>query len=56
MPDADELFSKAENCRRLAGETDPLTRRILLELAEEYEDEGHLLLAYPPRSTNPTAC
>jgi hypothetical protein len=52
MPDADELFSEAANCRRLAGEADALTRCILLELADQYEDEAHLLLAYPPRSTN----
>lgn len=55
MLDADELFAEAEYCRRLAGETDPLTRRILLELAEQYEVEGHLLLAYLPRATDPRA-
>jgi hypothetical protein len=40
MADADELFYKAEYCRRLAGETDPPTGRILLELADQYEDEA----------------
>ena len=53
MADADELFAEAEHCRRLAGETDLLTRCILLELAEQYEDEGHLLLAYPPQYIDP---
>lgn len=55
MPDADELFSEADNCRRLAGEADPMTRCILLELADQYEDEAHLLLAYPLGPPIPTA-
>ena len=45
--DADELFAEAEYCRRLAGETDPLTRRILLELAEQFGVE--MPLAVGPR-------
>lgn len=52
MVDADGLFAEADYCRRLADEADPLTQRILLELAEQYENEAHLLLVYPPRSTD----
>jgi hypothetical protein len=47
MADADELFRDVENCRQLAGEADGLTRRILLEVAEQHEAAAGLALAYP---------
>jgi hypothetical protein len=47
MSDADELMAEAEYCRNIAREADPLTMRILLEVAEQYEAEARLLLAYP---------
>lgn len=46
MSDADELMAEAEYCRCLAQETEALTRRILLEVAEQYEAEARLLSAY----------
>jgi hypothetical protein len=47
MADPDELKTEAENCRRLAQEADSLTMRLLLELADQYEAEARLKLAYP---------
>jgi hypothetical protein len=47
MADPPELKAEAENCRRLAQEADGLTMRLLLELAEQYEAEARLQLAYP---------
>jgi hypothetical protein len=47
MADLQELKAEAENCRRLAQEADGLTMRLLLELAEQYEAEVYLQLAYP---------
>jgi hypothetical protein len=47
MADPQELKAEAENCRRLAQEADSLTMRLLLELAEQYEAEARLQLAYP---------
>ncbi len=46
MSDADELMAEAEYCRRLAQETEALTRRILLEVAEQYEAQARLISAY----------
>jgi hypothetical protein len=47
MTDADDLKAEAENCRLLAKVADRLTMRLLLELAEQYEAEARLKLAYP---------
>jgi hypothetical protein len=47
MADPQELKAEGENCRRPAQEADSLTMRLLLELAEQYEAEAHLQLAYP---------
>jgi hypothetical protein len=46
MSDQEELFAEAEYCRCLAEESDLLTRRILLEVARQYEAEARLLAAY----------
>jgi hypothetical protein len=45
MAVADELKAEAENCRLLAKEADALTKRLLLELAEQYEAEARLKAA-----------
>jgi hypothetical protein len=47
MTDADELLREAEHCREQASVADPLTRRILLELADDFEAAARLALAYP---------
>lgn len=47
MSDADELMAEAEYCRCLAKETEALARRILLEVATQYEAEARVLSAYP---------
>jgi hypothetical protein len=49
MADPDEVNTEAESCRRLAQEADSLTMRLLLELADQYEAEARLKLAYPTR-------
>jgi len=51
MSDADELMAEAEYCRCLAQETQPLTPRILLDLAEQYEAQARLISAYPGHSS-----
>jgi hypothetical protein len=52
MADVQELQAEAENCRRLPQEADSLTMRLLLELAEQYEAEARLQLAYPAATAN----
>jgi hypothetical protein len=47
MTDADELLREAEHCRQQASVADALTRRVLLELADHFEAEARLALAYP---------
>jgi hypothetical protein len=47
MMDAAELLREAENCRQQASVADPLTRRILLELADHFEAAARLALGYP---------
>jgi hypothetical protein len=47
MTDADELLREAEHCRQQASVADALTRRILLELADQFEAAARLALAYP---------
>ena len=52
MSDADELSAEAEYCRRLARETDHLTRRILIQVAEQYvRSRGALAFGLPERSS-----
>jgi hypothetical protein len=48
MPDRDELKAEAEKCRRRARDADGLTMRILIELADQYE-EASLLSADEPQ-------
>jgi hypothetical protein len=45
MSEADELIAEAEYCRDLSRESDLLTCRILIEVAEQYEAEARLLSA-----------
>lgn len=40
-------MAEAEYCRCLAKETEALARRILLEVATQYEAEARVLSAYP---------
>jgi hypothetical protein len=47
MMDAAELLWEAENCRQQASVADALTRRILLELADQFQAAARLALAYP---------
>jgi hypothetical protein len=43
-------MAEAEKCRRLARDVDPLTMRILNELADQYEVEASLLSAEAEQS------
>jgi hypothetical protein len=43
----EELREQADKCRHFATCADPLTRHILLELADQYETEARLQTAYP---------
>jgi len=53
------LIAETEHCRYLARKTDPLTRRNLIEVAEQYEAEARLISAYSgthrPRRDGPLA-
>jgi hypothetical protein len=47
MEDPEDLQAKADKCRRLSEHVDPLTTRILQELADQCDAEARLLMAQP---------